>query len=252
VAGSAPVTGLAGAEYFQRIQRLESNRRVRSVFHDLVQRLAPPGARLFDFGAGPGIDARYFAERSFTVDAYDVDPKMCEFFRTHCRDFIASGRITLTGGDYREFLAREAPEPGRRADLVVSNFAPLNQVSDLNELFAKFHTLTAANGQVLASVLTPCFIADMKSAWWWRNAPGLWLNGHFFVSDGPAPPHTRRRLADFGRRSLPYFRLTQVFPGLPPNRRLHSAGIAVRGGAVSAYLRLARSQFMFLLFEKRN
>jgi SAM-dependent methyltransferase len=252
VATSAPLPGLAGAEYFQRIQRLESNRRMRCAFQDLVQTLAPPGARLFDFGAGPGIDARFFAERSFTVDAYDVDPRMCEFFATHCREFIDSGRITLDSGDYRTFLDRTAPEVGRRAELVISNFAPLNQIDDLNELFAKFHALTGANGRVLASVLTPYYIADMRSRWWWRRAPSLWLNGQFFVPGGQAPPHTRRGLADFGRHSLPYFRLTRVFPGLPPSRQRHSKGIDVRGGNRSAWLHLAGSQFMFLLFEKRN
>jgi SAM-dependent methyltransferase len=252
MASSAPLPGLAGAEYFQRIQRLESNRRTRSAFQELVQTLAPPGARLFDFGAGPGIDARFFAERGFSVDAYDVDPRMCEFFASHCRDFIKSGRITLDCSDYRNFLAREAPELGARADLVVSNFAPLNQVDDLNELFAKFHALTGSNGRVLASVLTPYYVGDMKSRWWWRSAPRLWFDGHFFVPGGNAPAHTRRALADIGRSSLPYFRLTRVFSGLPGNGRQRSGGIDVHGAGRFAWLRLASSQFMFLLFEKRN
>ncbi len=249
---SAPQLGLAGAEYFQRIQRQESNRRMRLAFQDLVLTLAPAGARLFDFGAGPGIDARFFAERHFTIHAYDVDPRMCEFFATHCREFIDSGRIRLDGGDYREFLARKTPEAERRADLVISNFAPLNQVDNLNELFAKFHALTGSNGRVLASVLTPYYLADMRTRWWWRSAPSLWLDGRVFVPGGTAPPHTRRRLADFGRHSLPYFTLTHVFPGLPPSRRQRSRGIDLRGRSRSAWLRLATSQFMFLLFEKLN
>jgi len=84
-----------GAEYFKRITALESDRRIRSAFQDLVLRIAPPGASLFDFGAGPGIDARFFAERGFTIGAYDADPKMCEFFSSHCRDLIDSSRVTL-------------------------------------------------------------------------------------------------------------------------------------------------------------
>src|SRR6202790_645831 len=96
-----------GAEYFQRINSRERNRRVRSAFQDLVLEIAPPGAALFDFGAGPGIDARFFAERGFTVEAYDVDANMREFFALYCRNFIDSGRITLECGGYREFLARK-------------------------------------------------------------------------------------------------------------------------------------------------
>jgi SAM-dependent methyltransferase len=240
-----------GAEYFKRITALELNRRVRSAYQDLVLRIAPPGATLFDFGAGPGIDARFFAERGFTVDAYDVDPKMCEFFAAHCRDFIDSGRITLGGGGYQEFLARKNPSVERRVDLIISNFAPLNQVDDLHALFAKFHALTGPQGKALVSVLNPYFIGDMKSRWWWRNAPRLWRDGHFFVPGGQAPPHTRRQLADFRALSSPYFRLTRVYRGLPPKRKQHSNGVDLsRGGGGYAWLQLATCQFMVLLFEK--
>jgi SAM-dependent methyltransferase len=239
-----------GAEYFERITALELNRRVRSAYQDLVLKMAPPGGALFDFGAGPGIDARFFAERGFTVDAYDVDPKMCEFFAAHCRNFIESGRITLDCGSYREFLARDPFGTGRRADLIVSNFAPLNQVDDLNELFAKFHALTAPHGKVLVSVLNPYFIRDMKSPGWWRGAPRLWRDGRIFLSGGQSPPHSRRRLADFRASSSPYFRLVRVYRGLPPDRRKDSNGIDLTRGGRFAPLHLLAAQFMFLLFEK--
>ena len=71
----------AGAEYVSQITAQESDRRTRSAFRDLVLNIAPPAARLFDFGAGPGIDARFFAERGFTIDAYDVDPRHARVLR---------------------------------------------------------------------------------------------------------------------------------------------------------------------------
>src|ERR1700724_3014253 len=160
--GSIPSKTLAGAEYFRQITSLRSDRRARSAFQDLVLRIAPPGAALFDFGAGPGIDARFFAERGFLVRAYDVDPKMREFFTAYCRDLIDSGCVTLDCGDYREFLSRKTAVAGRPADLVISNFAPLNLVDDLHELFAKFHTLTGPHGPGLASVLNPSLIGAMR------------------------------------------------------------------------------------------
>jgi 2-polyprenyl-3-methyl-5-hydroxy-6-metoxy-1,4-benzoquinol methylase len=163
MSGDAPYQNHTGAVYFQRITALEVNRRVRSTFQNLVLGLAPPGARLFDFGAGPGIDARFFAERGFKVEAYDVDPRMCEFFATHCREFIDSGSVTLDCSTYREFLARKTPAGGGAAELVISNFAPLNQVDELPELFAKFHALTTPRGRLLLSVLTPYYLGDMKT-----------------------------------------------------------------------------------------
>src|SRR6185437_13155659 len=153
----------AGAQYVSQITAQEPDRSARAAFRHLVLDLAPSGAALFDFGAGPGMDARFFAERGFTIEAYDVDPRMREFFAEHCRDLMDSGRVRLDGRAYRDFLTRGPAESGRRADLVISNFAPLNLVDDLRGLFAAFHGLTGPAGKVLASVLNPCPIMEMRS-----------------------------------------------------------------------------------------
>jgi SAM-dependent methyltransferase len=239
----------AGTEYFNHITLSASDRLARAAFQRLVLELAPPGAALFDFGAGVGIDAKFFAERGYTIDAYDVDPKMCRFFAEYCREFIDSGRITLADGGYREFLAREPRRAGRIADLVISDFAPLNLVDDLQELFAKFHALTVPGGRVLASVLSPYFIGDMKNPWWWRNTARLWRHGHYFMP-GPQAPHMRRSLRDFNELSLPHFKLSRVFRGLPYRRQALARGVDLNRGGRRAWLHVANSRFMFLLFEK--
>jgi SAM-dependent methyltransferase len=241
----------SGARYVEAITVLESDRRARSAFQDLVLKIAPPGAALFDFGAGPGIDARFYAERGFTVGAYDVDPGMCEYFSDQCRDFIRTGKIALHTGNYRDFLARKSIEDGPRVELVTSNFAPLNLIGDLQDLFAAFHALTGPQGKVLASVLCPYYIGDLKYRWWWRNSLRLWRDGHFSVP-GDQAPIVRRRLADFAAQSAPYFALKRVFPGLPPHRGQGANGVDVSRGCRHAWLRLTTCQFMFLLFEKRD
>jgi hypothetical protein len=252
MSGRAPYETHTGAVYFQRITAREVSRRLRARFQELVLRLAPPGATLFDFGAGPGIDARFFAERGFAVEAYDVDPQMCEFFTGHCRELIDSGRVTLDRSSYREFLGRRGTLRGHPADLVISNFAPLNQIDELPELFAKFHALTAPRAQLLLNILTPYYLGDLKTLAWWRNAPRLWRMGHVSLRTGGAPPHVRRRLADFRAASRPYFELTRVFPGLSPERERLADGIDVSRARRGAWLRLARAQFTILLFEKRS
>lgn len=238
----------AGAEYVSQITAQESDRRTRSAFRDLVLSIAPPGAMLFDFGAGPGIDARFFAERGFTIDAYDVDPRMLEFFADHCRDLIDLGSVTIDGSAYREFLTRTIPEGGRRADLVISNFAPLNLVDDLRELFGRFHALTGPNGKILASVLSPCFIGDMRSRLWWRGAPRLWRDGELFLS-GPQAPYYRRLLRNFRTVSAPHFTLSRVFPGVPSSAGGHSNSIDLQCGRFE-WLHIAKCRYLFLLFEK--
>lgn len=239
---------VTGAQYVRQITALESDRRARAAFQELVLRLAPPGSALFDFGCGTGLDCRFYAERGFTVAAYDVDPQMCDFFAAHCRDLIETGRVSLDSGQYRDFLARESP---RGIDLVTSNFAPLNLVADLQALFAKFHALTAPGSRVLASVLNPCFVGDLKYRWWWRNALRLWRDGRFCVP-GAQAPIVRRRLADYAAQSAPYFTLKRVFRGLPPSREQDAAGVDVSRGPRYAGLRMNTCRYLFLLFEKQH
>ncbi len=242
---------VTGEEYAKAITSLESDRRARSAFHDLVGEIARPGAALFDFGAGPGLDARLYAERGFTVTAYDVDPEMREFFATHCAKFIAAGQVMLESGSYRDFLARENTTGGNGFDLVTANFAPLNLIDDLRELFAKFHALTARDGQVLASVLNPYCVRDMKYGWWWRNAFRLWRDGYYDVQGGQAAIR-RRRLTNYAVQSAPYFTLEGVFPGLPANRNPGTSDVDGNIAGRYAWLHLTACQFMFLLFRKRN
>ena len=241
---------VTGAAYVEAITSLESDRRVRAAFQDLVLRIARPGAAIFDFGAGPGLDARFYAERGFTVVAYDIDPKMREFFSIHCREFIETGQIELSGSGYREFLAGNDPAQ-RAADLVTSNFAPLNLIHDLHELFAKFHGLTRPNGHVLASVLSPYWIGDLKCPWWWRNAPRLWRDGYYLVP-GPLAHTVRRRLAVYATQSAPYFTLERVFRGMAGGGIRDIGGVDLTRGGRHAWLQLTGCQFMFLLFRKRN
>jgi SAM-dependent methyltransferase len=244
---------VTGASYVEQITALDSDRRARSAFRDLVLRVAPPGGALFDFGSGTGMDARFYAERGFKVAAYDVDPQMCEFFAEHCRDPIEAGQVTLNSGAYRDFLAHGKAGNVQGVDLVTSNFAPLNLIDDLQELFAKFHALTGPEGRVLASVLSPYFLGDLKYGWWWRNSWRLWRTGHFSVP-GAQAPIVRRRLADFARQSAPYFTLKRVFRGLPSSSERDVAGVEAQVGAFSRYpgLRVTTCRFMFLLFERRH
>jgi SAM-dependent methyltransferase len=240
---------VAGAEYVEQINASSSDRQARTAFQNLAVSLAPSGGAVFDFGAGPGIDARIYAERGLTVAAYDVDAQMCDYFAEHCRGLMQSGRIFLDRGNYRDFLARDHVSGIRTFDLITSDFAPLNLIEDLPELFAKFHTLTAPRGKVLTSVLSPYFVGDMKYLWWWRNALRLLRDGHYFVPGAQARIF-RRRIDDFAEKAAPFFGLRQVFCGLPARGTGDAAGLDVSGGEGRAGLLASKSRFMFLLFER--
>jgi SAM-dependent methyltransferase len=245
---SAAAGVVSGAEYVRQITALESDRLARSAFQGLVLKLVPPGSALFDFGSGTGLDARVFAEQGHSVAAYDADPNMCEFFVEHCRDLIEAGRVSLVRGAYRDFLSCTRLG-GRCVDLVTANFAPLNLIEDLRELFGKFNALTGPHGRVLASVLSPYFIGDWKYAWWWRNTLRLWRAGHYSVR-GAQGPIVRRRIDNLALQSQPYFTLKRAFRGLPPRNERDAEGLDASENSLSTALHLSTCQFMFLLFEK--
>ena len=241
---------ITGERYVTQITARQSDRLARAEFRDVVRKLLEPGATVFDFGAGTGMDARFYTEQGFKVAAYDVDPQMCEFFAAHCQDLIEAGRVTLTGGGYRDFLARPTPH-APAVDLVTANFAPLNLIADLRELFAKFHQLTNPGGRVLASVLSPYFIGDLKYRWWWRNVLRLWRTGRYSVP-GAQAPIVRRRVSDFAEQSMPYFTLRSVLRGLPTPGRRNNASVGSDARAFGTVLSLSTSRYMFLLFERRD
>ena len=97
---------------------------------------------------------------------------------------------------------------------MTSNFAPLNLIDDLRQLFALFR-LTGPGGAVLASVLSPYYLGDLRYRWWWRNAARLAREGRYAVP-GAQALIWRRRLKDFATQCTPHFVLERVFPGSTP------------------------------------
>lgn len=238
---------VTGSEYLAAMAVRASDRRARSAFQSLALDVAGPAATVFDFGAGPGTDARFYAEQGLRVAAYDIDPGMSAFFAEYCRDLIRDGRIEFHTGSYQEFLARRASYQ-QRFDLVTANFAPLNLITDLRELFACFAVMTRPGGGVLASALCPYFLGDLRYGWWWRNAHRLLRDGHYGLP-GMQGIIVRRSLGDFSRQCVPHFVLQDVFAA-PTAVSLSTRGYAEPTGRGLACLRLATCQFMFLLFRK--
>jgi SAM-dependent methyltransferase len=225
---------IAGDDYLAAMRRKESDRRVRVAFTALAERLVPPGGRIFDFGCGPGLDAKHYACDGHPVTGYDVDPRMQATFRRLCSEELERGQVRLdVAQSYEAFLAEPACRHGPAA-LITANFAPLNLVDDPARLFAKFASLLSDRGRVLASVLNPYHLGDARYGWWWRNLPALIRQQHYVV--GAARVH-RRTPTFFANAARPHFNLTRVM----------SAGGRADGGSG---WRLVVSQYLFLQFER--
>ena len=227
----------SAADYAREITANPSDQRYRRNFQALALELAPRERAVFDFGCGPGIDARCYAEHGLRVLAFDTDPAMCEYLAAHCREFLASGQISLQRGGYHEFLAGTCAAE-ERVGLITANFAPLNLIDDLGVLFGRFATLVAPGGSVLAGVLSPYYAGDARYRWWWRNGSQLRALGRYAVP-GASSLIWRRTPQDFARQCAPHFTLAQVY-----------AGNGRRVGARAPWLRLALFRYMFLLFRR--
>lgn len=235
---------VTGADYVAALEARPSDRQARRTFQSLALSLTAPGDSVFDFGCGPGIDARFYAEHGLRVGAYDVDPGMCDYFRVHCAAPLQSGDIQLQTRSYADFLAVDLPGFTRAVTLITANFAPLNLAADPRALFTRFARMLVPGGRVLASVLNPLHRGDWHRGWWWRHLPRLALRGEYAVA-GAQAPITRYTPQHLLALAGPGFSLEAVHadhaeessPGLP--RRLRGPWFTVDSRYLFLQFRLA-------------
>jgi SAM-dependent methyltransferase len=238
---------VSGEAYVAAITACDSDRASRRAFQQLVLSLARPGERIFDFGSGPGLDARVYAEHGMNVGAYDVDPQMRACFANHCAALLACGSVRSNDGSYADFLREPALDGGVDVALVTANFGPLNLIPDLRELFQKFASMLSAEGRVLASVLNPWFAGDLRYAWWWRNVPRLCSSGEFSVA-GAQAPITRRTPRRLAALASPGFALEAVYADRPASASQALPAILEPGPPGLPSLLACR--FIFTLFRR--
>jgi SAM-dependent methyltransferase len=205
----------AGDAYLAAITARRDDRRARAAFQARALALTSRGGTILDFGAGPGLDAAAYAAEGRRVCGYDVDPVMQATFLRVCGREIADGRVALWADDYATFLGARAIPDVPPADLVTANFAPLNLVGDLRPLFAAFRALTSARGRVLASVLNPGYLGDLRYRWWWTHQAEYRRRGSFAVAATPWPVH-RHAPSALAVHAAPFFVLRRVTAGTPP------------------------------------
>ena len=139
----------------------------RAAFRDLVARYVPKGSTLLDFGCGTGLDALQYAEQGYRVLAYDTSRSMMAGLERRCTARIAVDEVIPYLMDYPRFLDTFPQWPAPHA--VVSNFAVLNLIPDLEPLFDSFARYLAPPGWVIFSVLNPIHWSKVKMPEWRRG-----------------------------------------------------------------------------------
>lgn len=238
---------VTGADYVEAMSRDPSDLEYRRAFQQLVRSLVRPHGSVYDFGSGPGIDARCYANAGLRVGAYDANASMCEYFTRHCAAEIAKGSIRLDTGSYADFLGSDS---GHGVDLIAANFAPLNLVADLPPLFAKFAAMLNADGNLLLSVLNPFFRELVKSRRWWTGLPGLILGGSYTVPLHGVIPVTRWLPGRLAQQAAPFFQLISIYA--PKTTPTAKPPPRVRLSAPGDWTNIAATQFLFLQFQRRS
>jgi len=188
-----------GQQYHEFILASRRDRRVRDLFQKTALSLMPAGADVLDFGAGTGIDAKFYAASGHQTFVYEPSQAMHDYLVRYCRDEIACNSITS--------VTRPLT---RKVQAITANFAVLNHIADHGLLFEEFSRVIDGGGFVLASMLSPYHLGDARYRWWWANMLNLVRKG-CYASPGESRIHRFAPNA-VARAAEPYFRLERLVP----------------------------------------
>jgi hypothetical protein len=152
-----------------------------------------------------------------------------------CAREIAAGSVRAVHGSYADSLGTELF--GSTFDAIVANFAVLNLVENLAELFRALDRLVAPPGAIIVSILNVLHWRDLRYAWWWSNLARLTACGGYTIKAQSAPEVHRFTLARLQRAAAPTFRICRL-AGC-------SGGARLEGG-----LRLATAKYLFVTLKR--
>ncbi|HLX07524.1 MAG TPA: class I SAM-dependent methyltransferase [Thermoanaerobaculia bacterium] len=194
-AGQPPVRrayDAAAATYDERVAR---SAWVRELLWRRLDELLPAGARVLDATAGTGCDAVHLAARGVAVTACDISPAMLD--RLAAKDRTIRTRVADCG-------RLPAALPGERFDAVLSTFAGLNTVADLDGFAHGAAGLLAPGGVLFVQLLNRWPVAELARRWRrggltaaWQALAAAWRGERQVEIGGVRVPHrllTPRRL----------------------------------------------------------
>jgi SAM-dependent methyltransferase len=188
-----------GEQYHQFILTSPRDRVVRERFQKMVLGLLPKAADVLDFGAGTGIDAKDYAANGHQTFVYEPSAAMRDYLAQHCRDEIAQKAIVTVSSPLT-----------CRVQAVTANFAVLNHFDDHRQLFEELSQVVRPGGFVLASMLNPYYLGDVRYGWWRSNIMNLLRRGHYAIASESRIHRFAPRVV--AQAAAPYFRLERLLP----------------------------------------
>jgi SAM-dependent methyltransferase len=164
-----------------------------------VLNLLPASADVLDFGAGTGIDAKFYAANGHPTDVYEPSAAMRDYLLQHCHEEIA-----------RETIVPVTLPLTRKVHAVVANFAVLNHFADHTRLFEELSGVIHQGGFVLASMLNPYYLGDARYGWWRANVVKLLRYGRYAIAS--ESNIYRFSPSVVAKAAAPYFVLERCIP----------------------------------------
>jgi SAM-dependent methyltransferase len=113
------------------------------------------GKLVLDLGGGTGSDLGWLIEAGFSVIFCEPAEKMKRIALENAKKMNSSERVLFLSkesSDYQSWSKDNLPFKGK-ADAVLSNFAVLNSIKNLNSLFEKLALITNENSPLIVIVL---------------------------------------------------------------------------------------------------
>jgi ubiquinone/menaquinone biosynthesis C-methylase UbiE len=171
-----------------------------------------PGAQVLDVACGTGLDSLFLAACGIRMTGLDISPQMIAQLKTKAHRQGLADRIEVHVDD----IAALHSWPTAYFDGIISAFAGLNTVSDLEAFAADAHRVLHPQGRLIVHVLSPTDVWKQLSLYTrlqWRTA---WESGQrqqrTVVIAGRQITHVLLRPAEaYARFFAPYFRLCQTY-----------------------------------------
>jgi len=145
---------------------LEVDQGMRRVLWGHYTSVFAPGAHVLDLACGTGLDAVFLAERGIQVTGIDISPRMIARLQAKARQHGLDDRIA----GHVEDIATLHAWPVAHFDGIISAFAGLNTVRDLEAFASAAHRVLRSRGRMILHVLGPTHV--------WRQL-ALMASGHW-------------------------------------------------------------------------
>jgi len=138
-------------EYDSILEGIPNNKAIRAIVEKKFVKVVEPNKRVLDFGGGTGLDLPWLFKYSYRILFCEPSEEMRKLAIQRAQNYE---KITFLEHPLTNFKNWKVDFLNtQKADAVLLNFAVLNAIENIHELFEKLHAITATNSDLFLLVL---------------------------------------------------------------------------------------------------